>query len=247
MALKIKEINKHNSDTCLVTFTSEGYTELTKNLLQSINKNDINYNLNIFCIDKNSFKYEFGYNQNKILFDDKPIDVLRDGNMLVQKHDNFADVMLKKFEIIYESLKKFQHVIYVDGDIVITKDFLDYVNRFKDDCDILFQNDKRPSKPNLTNLCAGFMVIKSNTKTKTFFDPKNGSYDEFKDYDTHDQTYINKNKDNFDYSILPLNKFPNGPHYYKYNSKLNPFIVHFNYLLGKEKIDAIKKYGFWYY
>lgn len=246
MALNLKEINENNKDTCLVTFTSEGYTNITKNLLLSINKNNINYNLNIFCIDQNSFDYEYGNKENKILFNDKPIDVLQNGEMLHQKHNSFADVMLKKFEVIHKSLDEFEYVIYVDGDVVITRDFLDYIKKFKNDNDILFQNDKRPSKPNLTNLCAGFMIIRSNNKTRSFFDPKNGAYEEFKNYDTHDQTYINKNKDNFDFFILPLNKFPNGPHFYKYNSILKPFIIHFNYLLGEEKIKAIKKYGFWY-
>ena len=34
--------------------------------------------------------------------------------------------------------------------------------------DIVFQNDKRPSKPNLINMCAGFMFIKSSKKRKNF-------------------------------------------------------------------------------
>ena len=111
---------------------------------------------------------------------------------------------------------------------------------------MIFQNDKRPSKPYLTNLCAGFMIITSNDKTKKFFDPKSGAYEEFKNYLTHDQTYINKKKDEFEYFILPLNKFPNGPHFYSYHEILDPYIVHFNYIQGEEKIAKMKKLNHWY-
>ena len=37
-------------------------------------------------------------------------------------------------------------------------------------------------------------------------------------YKTHDQTYINKNKNKFNYAMLPLDDFPNGAHYYQYSS-----------------------------
>ena len=90
------------------------------------------------------------------------------------------------------------------------------------------------------------MIITSNDKTKKFFDPKNGAHEEFKNYLTHDQTYINKKKDGFEYFILPLNKFPNGPHFYSYHAILDPYIVHFNYIQGEEKIAKMKKLNHWY-
>ena len=61
-----------------------------------------------------------------------------------------------------------------------------------------------------------------------------------------DQTYINKNKDKFEYSLLPLNSFPNGAHYYQYFNDIDPYIIHFNYVIGEKKKQLMKEHGEWY-
>ena len=246
MSVNIVPINEVYKNICLVTFTSSSYNDITKNLSKSIEVNNVNFNLNVFCLDKESYEFNFPKNTNLILFDNDPLEILQQDEIMPQRHDSFGDVMLKKFEVIFESLNQFEYVIYIDGDIVVKKDFLDYISKFINKNEMIFQNDKRPSKPYLTNLCAGFMIITSNDKTKKFFDPKSGAYEEFKNYLTHDQTYINKKKDEFEYFILPLNKFPNGPHFYSYHEILDPYIVHFNYIQGEEKIAKMKKLNHWY-
>ena len=79
--------------------------------------------------------------------------------------------MLVKFELIYRELLQNDNTIYVDGDIVFKKNFLNYLKNYSKDADIIFQNDLRPSKPNREWVCAGFMYIKSNETTKEFFKP----------------------------------------------------------------------------
>ena len=34
--------------------------------------------------------------------------------------------------------------------------------------------------------------------------------------------------------------------YYKHHKKLDPYIVHFNFLLGEKKEESMKNYGEWY-
>jgi hypothetical protein len=46
--------------------------------------------------------------------------------------------------------------------------------------------------------------------------------------------------------MLPLDAFPNGPHFYTNHENLDPYIVHFNYLLGEKKEDSMKTYKEWY-
>ena len=58
--------------------------------------------------------------------------------------------------------------------------------------------------------------------------------------------FPSKQKNEFEYFILPLNKFPNGPHFYSYHEILDPYIVHFNYIQGEEKIAKMKKLNHWY-
>ena len=57
---------------------------------------------------------------------------------------------------------------------------------------------------------------------------------------------INRNLAKFNYSLLPLEKFPNGPYFYENYQTLKPNIIHFNYVLGEKKIELMKKYNEWY-
>ena len=76
--------------------------------------------------------------------------------------------------------------------------------------DILVQNDGKPNTDG--QLCTGFMLIKSNDKTKQFFNYNlvknllNINYD--------DQDFFNANKKFLDYDVLPLNLYPNGRQLY---------------------------------
>ena len=154
--------------------------------------------------------------------------------------------MIVKFEIIYQELLKQDNIVYLDGDITIKKNISEYLYNFSKESDIVFQNDLRPSKPDLINVCTGFMYIKSNQKTQDFFKTSKKLQRKFNRYKTHDQTYINKNKNKFNYAMLPLDDFPNGAHYYQYSSELDPYIIHFNYVIGEKKQELMKKYGEWY-
>ena len=225
-----------------ITFTNSGYINFTNNLLQSTIDNKVDIDLKIFTIDEPSYNYFEKIYDNIEMYDQNNFSE----ELVEQKADNFGNLMMIKFDIIYKSLLDYQYVGYVDGDIVIKKNIDDYILKKLKGNDIVFQNDKRPSKPNLINVCAGFMIINSNEKTKKFFKPTKTLESKFVKYTTHDQTHINKNRNKFKHEVLPLNDFPNGPHYYKHHKKLDPYIVHFNFLLGEKKEESMKNYGEWY-
>ena len=67
--------------------------------------------------------------------------------------------MIVKFNLIYLELLKNHNVLYLDGDIVIKKNITEYLDTYSNESEIIFQNDLRPSKPDLINVCAGFMYI----------------------------------------------------------------------------------------
>ena len=92
----------------------------------------------------------------------------------------------------------------------------------------------------------GFMFIKSDKKMKKFFNPESISVKQLNKYKTNDQTHINRNKSKFNYNVLPLNEFPNGPKFYDNFGDIDPRIIHFNYVRGHEKIKLMKKYDEWY-
>lgn len=227
-----------------VTFSSKGYIPITQNLFESIKKNNVDLEIELYALDKETYnffnnKYEKVSVTNEVFFN-------ADKNLFNYFDDKFGEIMLKKFHIIFSALKKNEYVLYIDGDIVVKKNIKEYLQKYIGNADIVFQNDKRPSKPNQINLCAGFMYIKSNKKTLKFFNPEKMPIKKIVGYKTHDQTHINKSKAKFNYKVLPLDTFPNGPHFYNNNSGIDPAIIHFNYLVGDEKIEKIKYYKEWY-
>ena len=227
-----------------VTFTNKGYIEYTHNLLLSIENNDTQTDLEIFTLDDDSSSYFKNIHNNVTSFKSSFIDSRE--KIWKQNDSDFGKLMMAKFEIIYESLKKHEKVLYIDGDIKIKKNFNEALDYALKENDIIFQNDKRPSKPNEIKLCAGFMLIKSNKKTQKFFNPKNVPFEKILNYKAHDQTHINKSKNKFKYKMLPLHLFPNGPYFYENAKNIDPFMIHFNFLIGHDKKEKMKMFGEWY-
>ena len=230
------------SELNFFTFTNKGYVDYTKNLLLSNKLNNSEADIKVYCLDDSSFNIFSEIHKNVELF--KKEDFA--DKYFSPADENFGNLMLVKFELIYRELLQNENTIYVDGDIVFKKNFLNYLKNYSKDSDIIFQNDLRPSKPNREWVCAGFMYIKSNETTKEFFKPTKKLIRKFTKYKTHDQSYINKNRKKFKYSILPLDDFPNGAHFYEYSKSLDPYIIHFNYVRGDEKLNLMKKHGEWY-
>jgi len=225
-----------------MTFTNKGYVEYTKNLIVSNINNKVNANIRVYALDQYSYDYFQDFHDDVIFHKKQDFE----NSYLTQSDKNFGNLMIVKFELIYKELLERDNVVYVDGDIVFKKDFSSYLMSYAPDLDIVFQDDLRPSKPDLENVCAGFMYIKSNETTKNFFKPTQKLIRKFNKYKTHDQTYINKNKNKFSYIKLPLNNFPNGAHFYQFHETLEPYLVHFNYVRGDEKLNRMKKHGEWY-
>ena len=57
--MELLPINSKVNSITLVTFTSSGYIDITQNLCNSNIKNNVNYNLNIFCLDDQSLSHNF--------------------------------------------------------------------------------------------------------------------------------------------------------------------------------------------
>ena len=50
------------------TFTNDGYIHYTQNLLESINKNNIDINLKIYTLDESSFTFFENIHDNVVFF-----------------------------------------------------------------------------------------------------------------------------------------------------------------------------------
>ena len=224
-----------------ITLTNTGYIEYTLNCLKSLEKIGFNKEkLICYCIGQEGYNILLnkGY-ESKLINNDI------NTNFQHFRQGNWSNITSQKFNIIYENLLKNDYVLITDGDIVFENAlFMDYLKDNIEDNDILIQNDTLENNDSC-NLCSGFMFIKSNEKTLEIFNPKNiENKRNIVGWD--DQVYINEIKNNLKYKKLPLELFPNGRFYYNNYKEIQPYIIHFNWVIGHEKKQKMIQYNKWY-
>jgi hypothetical protein len=220
-----------------ITLTNTGYLDYTMNCLESLKRINMTDKLEIYCIGKegcDKLKTN-GYSSHLI-------DSEQNTNFQTFRTGNWANITYYKFEIIYENLLKNEYVCFTDGDIVYENNsFFDYLLTNIGENDMLIQSEGIDT----LDVCSGFMFIKSNESTLSLFDPKNvEKYKNTKGWD--DQVYINEIRNKLKYKKLPLCLFPTGKYYYIYNANINPYMIHFNWIVGNEKKNKMIQYAKWY-
>jgi hypothetical protein len=225
-----------------ITLTNTGYIDYTLNCLKTLENIQSNINMNCYCIGRD------GYNElrNKG-YTCELIDEEENSNFQTFRNGNWSNITYNKFKIIYNNLLTNSYVLFSDGDIVYeNSDFLEYLLSNIGDNDMLIQNDSPHNNDNDdTQLCSGFMFIKSNPKTLLLFNPNRMKHKK-NEIGWDDQVYINKIKHKIKYTKLPLHLFPNGKYYYKNYTNINPYIIHFNWIIGHEKKEKMQFFNKWY-
>jgi hypothetical protein len=246
--LDTKYINKgliEDNKTIFFTITNEGYLDYTKNMLESLKQFNCDKNVLIVCIDNISNEYfkSKGYFTHFIDLNFKEFSEFGT--------EGFIKCCYLKLFLINKFINLGYNIFYSDGDIFYKKNPIDELNTYREiNGDMWIQNDTIYDN-NFNNVCAGFLYIRANSKTKLYFDidiPEfSYRYNECIKYN-NDQTYIN----NFiiphlNVHLFPLNKFPNGNYFYNFNRNIKDSIimVHFNWIVGHEKKEQMKKYGMW--
>ena len=234
-----KEENPFNyNDVAFITLTNSGYIDYTLNCLKSLDRINTKLNLQCYCIGNKGYNVLLNEGYTCHLIDD---DI--NSNMQTFKNGNWSNITYYKFKIIYENLLKYSFVCITDGDIVYENNgFMDFLLENIGDDDLLIQSEGLE----LDDLCSGFMFIKSNETTKSLFNPDN--VEEYKDkIGWDDQIYVNNIKYKLKYKKLPLSLFPTGKHYYTYSNNINnPYLIHFNWVIGHEKKERMMIYNKWY-
>ena len=135
-----------------------------------------------------------------------------------------------------------KYVCITDGDIVYENNkVFDFLLDNIEDNDLLIQSEGL----HIDTLCAGFMFIKSNETTLMLFNPENVKRTiHLKDW--NDQIYVNLIKNKLKYKKLPLHLFPTGNYYYRFCNTIQPYLIHFNWIVGHEKKNRMKKHNKWF-
>ena len=74
--MQMISLKSAHQDTAIITFTSSGYIDITQNLCNSNTQNNVNYSINIFCLDEESLNYDFGSYTNNINFSENEVEGL---------------------------------------------------------------------------------------------------------------------------------------------------------------------------
>lgn len=240
-------INKPN--TKLITLTNNGYCHLTQNLLESMKKIGIEQDLKIYCIGEKCYHYfKKLYCYNEIVQVDVEDDFLQEWieyksaqNPDIEGKKRWASITSYKMCAINNELMKDNNVIFVDGDIVMEKNPIQFLTDNIGDNDLLIQNDNQDYASRA--MCTGLFLIKSNDKTKNITDFKTIS--ENIDNFTNDQQYLRRYEKQLKVKYLELDLFPNGK-YYREKNPSNPYLIHFNYDVSEHKVRRMKMFNKWY-
>ena len=233
----IENTNNNYDNIAFITLTNTDYIDYTLNCIESLKKINMKKQLDIYCIGKDGYE--------KLISNDIPCNLIYDeqlSNFETFWTGNSSNITYYKFEIIYENLLKYEFVCFTDGNIVYENNcFLEYLLNNIGNNDILIQSEGLETD----ELCSGFMFIKSNSLTLELFNPINiEKYKDIKEWD--DQVYVNEIKYKMKYKKLPLELFPTGNYYYNYNNNINPFMIHFNWLIDHEKKQKMIYYNKWF-
>lgn len=223
-----------------ISLTNTGYVDYTLNLLKSLENIKSSVLPKCYCIGNEGHLKLLSKGYQSILINDE-----KNSGFQSWRKNNWADVVSNKFDIIYENLLTSQYVLITDGDIVYEdKKFLDYLLENIGENDMLIQNDRSDDDDD-TNLCSGFMFLKSSKTTLELFHPK--CIEKHRNSEGWgDQHYLNQVKSLLKYKRLPLDLFPNGNYYYVNKEKIKPYIIHFNWVVGHQKKAKMLHYNKWY-
>ncbi len=259
MSISITSDNINNclledNKTIITTVTNYGYLLYTLNMLKSLKQFGLDNKILIICIDKKS-----AYILNKLGYNVFCIDDSNSQNTCSHKITKFCPWNTKgydkicylKLELIYRLLNLNKNILLIDGDIVFLKDPLPDIKKWLDEShiDVHIQNDSLDNS-NTTNLCTGYMLIKSNDKMIKLYDciSDNGKkkYIECA-FDNNDQSYFNKFvKPYCTFQALSLFKYPNGNVFYNNLSRKEiAVLIHFNWVHGHIKMAKMKENKLW--
>ena len=241
-----------NNDFLVWTMTTNGYKYLTLNLIESLKKAKIGWTLMVICVDRESYIFMRQMNVPCVYY--KPnVPVIVGTNPSQFGSQTFMTFNKIKLDLMEEirvkAPEQIKYITYMDGDIVVFKDFVPFIRDKFASCDnlLFFQNDDLYGQPNTrANGCTGFFCLKRTFLLQSpFYVNDLNAWKEIRE----DQIWVNNKiveyKIPFDYFERDL--FPNGP-YVKNGAWRNvePYLIHYNYIIGNDKVNFMKRLKHWF-
>ena len=247
--LKLENIENcllDDGKTVITTVTNYGYLLYTLNMLNSLRNVGLDKKVLVVCIDIKGANVLKRLGYNVFCIDDNDLDRFSPWNT-----KGYDKICYLKLELIYRVLSLNKNILLVDGDLVFLKNPIDDINWWIEEkhIDVHIQNDSLDNS-NKTNMCTGYMMIKSNKKMIKLYDcvSEEGKKKYLEcAFDNNDQSYFNKFvKPNCTFQALTLMKYPNGQAFYNNTSrKETAVLIHFNWVHGHIKMAKMKEHKMW--
>jgi hypothetical protein len=253
MELKIDPFIREK--TLVFTVTSDGYKFYTWNLYKMLQALKVPWKLCILCLDKesNDFFYRIAQIPSRLY--------LMPGDRVMHKEPvHFGSTPFKrmnrmKIKALQElsQREELDRLIFIDSDIAVFKDFVPYLTELLRAEPLVYQCDEGDhfycsDTKACPNPCTGVIGMALNEITRPLL------HHLFKIESGHwqaaltDQDYIANRMKYFTmpYTTLSRTLFPNGIFLAKDRFKEgDPYLVHFNYIVGKMKQKSMKEKECW--
>jgi len=245
-----------------ITIINYGYIDYTKNFLISMNKCNVKFKLIIYCIDDQSFNELQNYD-NCIPIKVDFLNYNLPSEFKLWSNIDYKRICFAKLDAILYTLENtyqlgIESVGFIDTDIVLFSDPSDTIINMMNEnkyINIFSQCDESPNKfcsnpYNCRNLCAGIIIFRNVKNLYRFLKYPENEIDQFINAD---QDFLQQIFSNFNvpHLTVPKHIFPNGSYYQNLRNNKIEFeksnvLIHFNYMIGHEKKEAMKLQNLWY-
>lgn len=239
-----------------ITMINHGYIDFCKNFLLSMKKSNVSFKLIIYCIDKECINALSEFD-NCICMDASVfIKYDLNSNFTTWGYKDYIKITFSKLDSILYTLKNntVDYVGYIDTDIILFSDPTDIIiERFQQNPNIkiISQCDESMTCCDVfhcSQICSGVIAFKNEEILYPLFHYNDDALDNF----TSDQEYLMSKIHEYSIPYLTVEKdiFINGPHIWKmeYPATFSKktCLLHFNYMIGIEKKDHMKRLNYWY-
>jgi hypothetical protein len=249
-----------NKDILWITLINYGYLHYTKNFMKSMELRNINLQLYVFCLDDQTYNELKEHKQCKCI----KADFLKSKYSTEMKHWGdleYKRIVFAKLDAILYTLQKtyemgVKNIGYIDTDIVLFSDpsiiMMDKVHRHPK-IDVFSQCDEEgtqcSSHSNCKNICSGVIVFRNKPSLYSLFEYKEQDIK----HNASDQHFLRQQFKNQSIQYMTIEKsiMPNGSYYPDFKKKKIVFpqsvcLVHYNWMIGNEKIETMKMHNVWY-
>ena len=233
--------------TLVFTVTSDGYKYYTWNLYKMLQALKVPWKLCILCLDResNDFMNRIAQIPSRLYM--MPGDRIQHKEPVRFGTPAFKRMNRMKLKALQELSQRpeLETLIFMDSDIAVFKDFVPYVRDALKTNPLLFQCDENiegsfecSDTNHCKNPCTGVIGMLLNEQTRPQLKDLYKVVSEPWTTAMTDQDYIANRliQLTIPYATLPRGEFPNGIFLSKDRYKqTNPYLVHFNYIIGKTK------------